>query len=75
MSAILAFFAPFAFFAPGPIQLVIVLVVVVLLFGNRIPSVMRSLGLGITEFKKGIKGELPDSDDSNEIIEDKQDKQ
>jgi sec-independent protein translocase protein TatA len=66
MSAILAFFAP------GPIQLVIVLVVVVMLFGNRIPSVMRSLGLGITEFKKGIKGELPDPDDSSEKIEDKQ---
>jgi sec-independent protein translocase protein TatA len=47
----------------------------VLLFGNRIPSVMRSLGLGITEFKKGIKGELPDSDDSNEKIEDMQDEQ
>jgi sec-independent protein translocase protein TatA len=71
MSA-LVFFAPFAFFAPGPIQLVIVLVVVVMLFGNRIPSVMRSLGLGITEFKKGIKGELPDPDDSSEKIEDKQ---
>ena len=65
--------AIFAFFAPGPIQLVIVLVVVVLLFGNRIPSVMRSLGLGITEFKKGIKGESPDSDEISEKIEDKQD--
>jgi Sec-independent protein translocase protein TatA len=30
---------------------------VLLLFGNRLPSVMRSLGVGITEFKKGIKGE------------------
>ena len=66
MSAILAFFAP------GPTQLIIVLVVGVLLFGNRIPSVMRSLGLGITEFKKGIQGELPDSNDNNDKIEDQQ---
>ena len=34
----------------------IVLVVVFLLFGNRLPSVMRSLGRGVTEFKKGMEG-------------------
>jgi sec-independent protein translocase protein TatA len=42
--------------SPGPWQVVIVAMVVLLLFGNRLPSVMRSLGEGITEFKKGIKG-------------------
>lgn len=41
---------------PGPWQVIIVGMVVLLLFGNRLPSVMRSLGEGITEFKKGIKG-------------------
>jgi len=61
-----------AFFSPGPVQLVIVLVVVLLLFGNRLPSVMRSLGLGITEFKKGIQGELPDSSEPKDKIEDHQ---
>jgi sec-independent protein translocase protein TatA len=34
----------------------IVLVVVLLLFGNRLPSVMRSLGRGMVEFKKGMDG-------------------
>jgi sec-independent protein translocase protein TatA len=34
----------------------IVLVVVFLLFGNRLPSVMRSLGQGVVEFKKGLAG-------------------
>jgi sec-independent protein translocase protein TatA len=37
-------------------------VVVLLLFGNRLPSVMRSLGRGMVEFKKGMEGiedELP----------------
>ena len=61
--------AMFAFFAPGPMQLLIVLLVVLLFFGNRLPSVMRSLGIGITEFKKGIQGEIPESGDVNEKIE------
>lgn len=46
--------------APGWAELLIVLAVLLILFGNRLPSVMRSLGQGITEFKKGIK------DDHNE---------
>jgi sec-independent protein translocase protein TatA len=38
-----------------PVTATIVGVIVLLLFGNRIPSVMRSLGQGVTEFKKGMK--------------------
>lgn len=34
----------------------IVLTIVLLLFGNRLPSVMRSLGKGMVEFKKGMEG-------------------
>ena len=41
---------------PGPFELFIVALIVLLLFGNRVPSVMRSLGKGITEFKKGVHG-------------------
>lgn len=38
-------------------ELLIVLAIVVLLFGgSRIPSIARSLGQSITEFKKGAKG-------------------
>lgn len=40
----------------SPIQLVVVGVIALLLFGNRLPEVMRSLGKGITEFKKGMQG-------------------
>ena len=47
---------------PGPWQVIIVAMVVLLLFGNRLPSVMRSLGEGITEFKKGIRGGESDKD-------------
>ena len=42
-------------FSPGIWQLLIVLVVVLLLFGNRLPSIARSLGQSLIEFKKGVK--------------------
>lgn len=40
----------------GPYEILIILVIVLLLFGKRIPSVMRSLGSSIVEFKKGVGG-------------------
>lgn len=33
----------------------VVALVAFLLFGNRLPSVMKSLGQGISEFKKSFK--------------------
>ena len=40
----------------SPIQLIIIALIAFLLFGNRLPSVMRSLGRSVTEFKKGVAG-------------------
>ncbi|MDG3007160.1 Sec-independent protein translocase subunit TatA/TatB [Paludisphaera mucosa] len=40
----------------GTTELVIVAFVSLLMFGNRLPSVMRSLGKSVTEFKKGVSG-------------------
>jgi sec-independent protein translocase protein TatA len=40
----------------NPMELLVVLGVAVLLFGKRLPEVGRSLGRGIIEFKKGIRG-------------------
>ena len=51
-------FTILAFGFPGLPEMMIVGLVVLLLFGSRLPSVMRSLGVGITEFQKGIKGEI-----------------
>ena len=39
---------------PGGVEWVIVLVVALLLFGRRLPEVMRSMGQGIRQFKKGL---------------------
>jgi sec-independent protein translocase protein TatA len=36
--------------------MIVVGVIAVLLFGKRLPEVGRSLGKGIVEFKKGIRG-------------------
>ncbi len=40
----------------GPWELVIVLFIALLLFGKRLPEVARSMGKGIVEFKKGVRG-------------------
>lgn len=39
----------------GPMELVVIGVIALLIFGPRLPSVMRSLGKGIVEFKKGLR--------------------
>jgi TatA/E family protein of Tat protein translocase len=40
----------------NPMEIIVILVIALLLFGKRLPEVGRSLGKGIVEFKKGIKG-------------------
>ena len=40
----------------GGYELVIIAGIALLLFGHRLPSVMRSLGRGVVEFKRGVAG-------------------
>ena len=40
----------------GPYEMMLVGLLALLFFGNRLPEVMRSLGKGINEFKKGVSG-------------------
>jgi sec-independent protein translocase protein TatA len=47
----------------GPLEVLIVMVVVLLLFGHRLPSVMRSLGRGVVEFKHGLADVSDDLDE------------
>jgi len=57
---------------PGPTELFIILLVVVIIFGGKkIPELMGGLGKGIKSFKKGLNS--PDAEDpiSNERIAEK----
>jgi len=56
---------------PGGIEWIIILIVALLIFGKRLPEVMKSMGKGIVEFKKGVKGV---EDDVEEAVEKKPEK-
>ena len=43
-------------FGLSPAEMLVVGVVAVLLFGSRLPSVARSMGKSLTEFKRGMQG-------------------
>ena len=56
----------------GPLQLIIILVIVLLLFGrNKIPQLMGDVAKGIKSFKRGMK----EDDAKEESIENKTDEE
>ena len=55
----------------GPWQIVLIVVVILLLFGGRkIPELMRGLGRGVKEFKEGIGEDQPEGEGKEETKED-----
>lgn len=47
----------------GPTEIILVVLVVVILFGGRkIPELMKGVGQGMKEFKKATKDEAVDKD-------------
>ena len=42
-------------FGIGPMELILIAGIALLVFGKRLPSVMRSLGQGVSELKKGLE--------------------
>jgi sec-independent protein translocase protein TatA len=55
---------------PGPMELMVILVVAILLFGRRLPEIARGMGKSITEFKKGLneaKSEIDKDEDIKDI--------
>ena len=56
-------------FSPGPTEITVVLVIVLLLFGGKkIPELMKGLGKGIKEFKDASK-----EDEGDKQIQEKKD--
>ncbi len=54
-------------FGIGITELLIVLGILLLLFGTRLPSIARSMGKSITEFKRGMN----DDDSAQDRVEHK----
>ena len=57
-------------FTPGPMEIILLGLVVVLLFGRRkIPELMKGLGQGMKEFKKATKEDKKPEDTEQEKID------
>ena len=56
-----------AFHIPFMDQSFVIVVIGLLLFGKRLPEVGRSLGKGIVEFKRGIKGIEDDVESASSV--------
>ena len=53
-----------AFGFPGGFEAMIVGLIILLLFGNKLPSLMRNVGRSAVEFKKGVQGIEEDLDEA-----------
>ena len=54
-------------YIPGHWEIVLVVFAVLVLFGGRkIPEMMKGIGTGIKEFKKGVREDEPDKEIADE---------
>ncbi len=61
-------------FSPGPTEIIILVLIILLLFGGRkIPELMRGLGRGMKEFKNAQKEDEEDEKSADKPSNDKKD--
>ena len=62
-----------AFYSPGPLEVGIILVVVLIVFGpGKLPEVFRALGSGMRQFKEAASPELfPSASDVKPLAQNK----
>ena len=59
---------------PGPLQIVLIIVLILLLFGaRRVPNIAENLAKGIKSFKKGLNDDDKTGDKNDVNQSDKQD--
>ena len=58
-----------AMWMPGPLEVTIVGIVMVLLFGHRLPKVARSIGSSLVEFKRGLKGAKEEAEEISKALD------
>ena len=72
MSTLLVFAVPIGFMMPGPMELMLIMAIILLLFGGaKLPSLMRNLGRSAVEFKKGVQGVEDEVNDAVKSVEEK----
>ena len=72
MSTILGFAVPIVLMMPGPMELMLIMAIILLLFGGaKLPSLMRNLGRSAVEFKKGVQGVEDEVNDAVKSVEEK----
>ncbi len=55
--------------APGPLQILLIILVIVLIFGaSRVPAIAENLAKGINSFKKGLKDDGDDSSSDTKVL-------
>ena len=58
-------------FGIGQTELIIVAVIILILFGHRLPSLMFSLGKGVNTFKEGLNAKGEPDDGTTATVTDK----